>query len=270
MIQRILILSVVCIAIMSCAPRRGGGYYEDDGPPDHVPIDIAKLQDPVPRYEPRSMRGNDPYKALGRWYHPLKNARGYRERGAASWYGKKFHGKRTSSGEVYNMFAMTAAHRTLPLPTYVRVVNLRNRRSVTVRVNDRGPFLHNRLIDLSYAAAYKLGIIGTGTGLVEISSVTPGEFEAKPTAASRVPVRNTSFAAPRLFLQFGAFADRGNAERLRGRLRARGYEPAVDSISKNGLTLHRVRIGPLGGVSAADQIGGSLRVLGFDSQLVVE
>lgn len=270
MIQRLLLLSVVCIAIASCATRRGGGYYADDGPPDHVPIDVAKLQDPVPRYEPRSARGNDPYKALGRWYYPLKSAQGYWERGAASWYGKKFHGKRTSSGEVYDMFAMTAAHRTLPLPTYVRVVNLNNGRSVTVRVNDRGPFLHNRLIDLSYAAAYKLGIIGTGTGLVEISSVAPAGFEAKPASMNRTPVRDVAFDAPRLFLQLGAFAGRGNAERLQARLRAQGYEPAVDSIRKNGLILHRVRIGPLKAISDADQLDASLRGLGFDSQLVVE
>lgn len=270
MIQRLVVMSVLCIALASCATRRGGGYYEDDGPPDHAQLDIAKLQDPVPRIEPRSKRGNDPYKALGRWYYPLKNARGYRERGAASWYGKKFHGKRTSSGEIYDMFAMTAAHRTLPLPSYVRVVNLQNNRSAIVRVNDRGPFLHNRLIDLSYAAAYKLGIIGTGTGLVEVSSVVPDNFADKSPSATPMPVAYTGSDRPRIYLQLGAFADRYNAERMQTRLRARGFAPAINVISNNGLVLHRVRIGPLAGIDDADVESSRLRGMGLEPQLVIE
>ncbi len=265
---RISVILLSCVLVTACGTRGGGGYYEDDGPPDSARIDIAKLVDPVPRYEPRSSRGNDPYKALGRWYHPLKSARGYSERGAASWYGKKFHGRRTSSGERYDMFVMTAAHRTLPLPTYVRVENLRNGRTAIVKVNDRGPFLHNRLIDLSYAAAYKLGIIGTGTGLVEVTAVFP---DSQPVQAE-TPVTGKPLVSrqPQVFLQLGAFADRVNAKRMHEQLIARGYSPGLEQVSKDGLVLYRVRIGPLADVEAADRTSARLRAVGLEPQLVVD
>lgn len=164
------------LALGACSTKRyssSGGYYEDDGP-GAIPPDVANIPDAVPRSEPRSRSGNKPYQVFGKQYVPISDAAGYRERGVSSWYGKKFHGRPTSSGEPYDMYAMTAAHRTLPLPSYVRVRNLENGRSVIVRVNDRGPFLNNRIIDLSYAAAAKLGIIGRGTGMVEIETVTAG------------------------------------------------------------------------------------------------
>ena len=137
-------------------------------------MDVSKIPDAIPKQEPRAATGNKAYTALGVRYTPMADARGYRERGVASWYGKKFHGRPTSSREPYDMYAMTAAHKTLPLPSYVRVRNLQNGRAVVVRVNDRGPFLHDRVIDLSYAAAHKLGIVGTGTGLIEVEAVEPG------------------------------------------------------------------------------------------------
>jgi len=266
---RLLFVVVVCFFVAACGGRRGGGYYSDDGPPDRPHLDIAKLEDAVPRYESPSSSGNEPYQALGRWYHPLRSARGYHARGAASWYGRKFHGRRTSSGERYDMFAMTAAHRTLPLPSYVRVMNLRNGRSVVVKVNDRGPFLHNRLIDLSYAAAYKLGIIGTGTGLVDVTAVFPNSSSPQGAPAETMALRPV-IVEPRIFLQLGAFADVGNAQRLRDRLLTQGFRSTLDPVRKNGLNLYRVRLGPLTDVESADEKSALLRDRGFDPQLVVE
>ena len=145
------------------APKRGG-YYLDDGPGDNPPADIDALPDAQPRPEPLLVRANRPYVALGENYTPMTAFQPYRARGMASWYGRRFHGNKTSSGEVYDMYGMTAAHPTLPIPSYVRVTNPDNGRSVVVRVNDRGPFHKERLIDLSYAAAYKLRLIGKGSG----------------------------------------------------------------------------------------------------------
>jgi len=142
--------------LAACATPRGG-YYQDDGPHARPRVDVSQVPDAVPRHEPANARNAQPYKVFGVSYRPLTTASGYRERGVASWYGKKFHGRKTSNGETYDMYAMTAAHKTLPLPSYARVRNLNNDRSVIVRVNDRGPFLDNRLIDLSYAAAHRLG-----------------------------------------------------------------------------------------------------------------
>jgi rare lipoprotein A len=170
-----MLVSLFILSACGVSPALNTGrYFEDDGPGRHPP-EIDKIADAVPRSEPRSRSGNKPYQVFGVNYVPLANANGFRERGVASWYGKKFHGRRTSSGEPYDMYTMTAAHKTLPLPCYVRVRNLENGRSTVVRVNDRGPFLNNRVIDLSYAAANKLGIIGRGTGLVEIEVVGPND-----------------------------------------------------------------------------------------------
>jgi len=155
--------------------KRGGGFYQDDGPGDSVPDNLDAVPDAEPRAEPLHRFANNPYSVLGRDYVPMKALQPYRARGVASWYGRKFHGQKTSSGEIYDMFAMTAAHPTLPIPSYVRVTNLANGSAVVVRVNDRGPFLHERLIDLSCAAAWKLGYIGSGSAQVEVESVLPGE-----------------------------------------------------------------------------------------------
>ena len=180
-----LLLPILVLVLAGCQTARRGGFYQDDGPgAGPPPVEVARIADAVPKPEPRSRGGNPPYTVMGRQYVPLADARGYRERGVASWYGRKFHGRQTSNGETYDMHAMTAAHKTLPLPSYVRVRNLENGRSAIVRVNDRGPFLNNRIIDLSYAAASKLGIAGTGTGLVEVEAVEPG---AAPAPAEPVP-----------------------------------------------------------------------------------
>ena len=277
------LLAAVALAACGTVPR-GGGYYLDDGPDAAPAVDVSRVPDATPKREPRAAYGNNNYTALGVRYTPMPDAKGYRERGVASWYGKKFHGRPTSSREPYDMYAMTAAHKTLPLPSYVRVRNLQNGRAVIVRVNDRGPFLHDRVIDLSYAAAWKLGIVGTGTGLVEVETVEPGEtapvtattqpatppprhpgLEIIPTAAAdgRPP-------PPKLYLQIGAFTRSENAESLRARLAQSVSQPIfVQSPTSSAASLYRVRIGPLANVEEGDRLGEQLRALGHASTRIV-
>lgn len=150
---------------------KSGGYYKDDGPGDKLPGSVA---DAVPRAEPLHKFANRPYRAMGKEYVPMTSLQPFRQRGMASWYGKRYHGRKTSSGEIYDMYAMSAAHPTLPIPSYARVTNLANGKSVVVRINDRGPFHAARVIDLSYAAAHKLGFIGAGAAQVEVESILPG------------------------------------------------------------------------------------------------
>jgi rare lipoprotein A len=190
-------------AAKPAGPIAGGGYYKDDGPGNNPPADLDAIPDAVPRVEPLHRFANRPYVVMGREYVPATSLKAYRERGVASWYGRKFHGQKTSIGETYDMYAMTAAHPTLPLPSYARVTSLASGRSVIVRVNDRGPFLHDRLIDLSYAAAHRLGIAARGSGEVEVEAIVPGSSpppivvaSTAPAAASPAPLSPMSDAAP--------------------------------------------------------------------------
>ena len=169
--------------------QRGGGYYKDDGPGDDVPEDLDAIPDAEPRDEPMHRYANRPYHVMGQSFVPATNVRPFRQRGHGSWYGRRFHGNPTSSGEPYDMYAMTAAHPTLPIPSYARVTNLANGRSVVVRVNDRGPFLRGRVIDLSYAAAYKLGYINRGSAEVEVEQILPGEAPLVAAARPVPPLR---------------------------------------------------------------------------------
>ena len=285
-------LLVPLLALLSACGTlsRGGGYFQDDGPEAHPPADAASIPDAVPKPEPRAPSGNDSYTVDGTTYTPLAEAGGYHERGIASWYGKKFNGKRTSSGEPYDMYAMTAAHKTLPLPSYVRVRNLQNGRSVIVRVNDRGPFLHNRLIDLSYAGAAKLGILGTGTGVVEIEAINPEEpavqvaqapppaLELVSSAAAAEPTSGASPvpATPKLYLQVGAFAQRDNAMHLRDRLDRAALRPVfiqsapvVAGRAPDAAPVYRVRIGPLTNVDEGDRLTERAAQLGIPDALIV-
>lgn len=258
---------LMMVALAGCGGK--GGYYKDDGPPRGVSSSqIARIPDAMPQKEPLSETGNNPYKALGKKYYPMKSAKGFKERGVASWYGKKFHGRRTSSGEKYDMFSMTAAHRVLPLPSYVSVRNLRNGESVVVKVNDRGPFLHNRVIDLSYAAAYKLGIVATGTGLVEVTALEPGVPERK--TASQVPVSSRTVSGVKLFVQFGAFSIRSNAENLQRKLYGDGFNPTMELGLHDGRHIYRVRIGPYHLVSDVDQVTLNAQQNGYETKLIVE
>jgi rare lipoprotein A len=222
------------------------------------PADITAIPDAAPKPEPRSAHGNPPfYDVLGRRYKVLASAAGYTERGVASWYGPTFHGEHTSSGEPYDMYGMTAAHKTLPLPTYARVTNLKNGRSVVVRINDRGPFVANRLIDLSYTAAAKLDMLREGTTLVEVQALVPGVAD-NLTRASETP-------PPTLYVQVGAFSDERNAARAVERLHAAGLATAFVRTPADGSSdrLSRVRVGPVTSVSEFDQLVARLAAIGF-------
>jgi rare lipoprotein A len=231
------------------------------------------------------------YTVLGKTYTLLPACQGYHERGIASWYGTQFHGGRTSDGETYDMYAMTAANKVLPIPCYVRVTNLQNGKSVVVKVNDRGPFVDNRLIDLSYAAASRIEMLGSGTALVDIQAVGPGE--TAPPATNAIPggethtlPANATIAAavigtgvvasatangtPQLFVQVGAFADRNNADALNRKLAAAGIGPVlVLSTTDAARTLYKVRVGPLADVGTVDAISARLNALGLTELQVV-
>ncbi len=257
-------------AVCACVGDPGGGYYKRDGPPRHDEAKLSGVRDAVPRKERLTETGNDPYSVNGKTYHPLKHAPGYRQRGVASWYGRMFHGRRTSSGERYDMYAMTAAHRTLPLPSYVKVRNLENGREVTVRVNDRGPFLHNRLIDLSYVAAHRLGIVGSGTGLVEVSAVMPGAVKKTPQPRS-IAVGNVPASPPVIYIQVGAFTQRHNAESMRHRLQDHAHGPVVLQHARmHRRNIYRVRVGPIASVDLADEIVVRMQRQGYDPRLIIE
>ncbi len=174
-------------AVASLPPKKGGGYYLDDGPGDNPPPNLDLLPDAVPRIEKYASGANRPYNVFGVDYVPDLSGAPYKQRGVGSWYGRKFHGQRTSSGEIYDMYAMTAAHPTLPIPCYALVTNVQNGKSVIVRVNDRGPFLHNRIMDLSYAAALKVGYLSSGSGLIEVELLSPADI-----AAGRIPITTNS------------------------------------------------------------------------------
>ena len=281
-------LVLLTLVVSACArfPR------EDRAP--RRPPDVSSVPDAVPREEPKSRYGNpQSYEVFGKKYHVLGSADGYRERGVASWYGEKFHGRRTSSGEPYDMYRMTAAHKSLPLPTYVRVTNLKNGRSVTVRVNDRGPFVHNRIIDLSYTAADRLGIIANGTGLVEVEALTGQSSKEivalQPVAhtetkadepvsgpvmnqADEVPLlpaegsRENQAAAESIYVQLGAFSDPLNAEGLAADLASRGFvDVNVMAVPMQERMVYRVRIGPVPGIPELDSLTNELASAGIEN-----
>jgi len=257
--QSLILILISCSSLLvACAGSRPG-----DGPPradSNVPRELPG--NAIPRNEPKSRYGNGPYyRVMGETYKVLDSSQGYQERGVASWYGKKFHGRKTSSQEPYDMYAMTAAHKELPLPTYVRVRNLKNNRSIVVRVNDRGPFIDNRLIDLSYSAALKLDMVRDGTSLVEVTAISTD----KPVPRSTAPViAESSPVDSKLFIQVGAFGDRDNAERRFRLLRNNGFRQAfVHKETRQGPALYRVRIGPIAEVSQYDLLIGRLNDIGI-------
>jgi peptidoglycan lytic transglycosylase len=170
---RAALIGAAFLAACSSPPKKGG-YYKDDGPGANPPSNLSSVPDARPRSEPLHKFANRPYEVFGKQYVPLARVQPFHQRGTASWYGKRFHGQKTASGEPYDMYAMTAAHPTLPIPSYARVTNVRSGQQVVVRINDRGPFHSNRVIDLSYAAAHRLGFIGSGGGEVEVDAIVPG------------------------------------------------------------------------------------------------
>jgi rare lipoprotein A len=228
-------------------PSTKGGYYKDDGPGANPPPDLSEIPDAVPKAEAPHRYANRPYEVFGKSYVPLAAGQPYRERGTASWYGKKFHGQKTSSGEVYDMYGMSAAHKTLPIPSYARVTNVANGKSVVVRINDRGPFHSERIIDLSYAAAYRLGYVQAGSATVEVESVQPGEPKQE-TAQSGV------YPQGGIYLQVGAFSSRENAEDLRARVARElaWLSEQVQVLASGGLW--RLRVGPYTSGEAARSV----------------
>jgi len=245
------------------AASRGGAYYLDDGPGDNPPPDLLAVPDAVPRAEPLHPFANRPYRVFGVAYVPRPDLTEHRERGVASWYGRKFHGRRTSSGEPYDMYAMTAAHPTLPIPSYVRVTHLRNGRSVVVRVNDRGPFLHRRVIDLSYTAAYRLGYVENGHAEVEVELLSPSGASPGPSAVAGgggapAPAPTGAAAGPATWLQLGAFSSRGNAEAALARIaRDAPWLAMPVDLLRQGDTW-RVQVGPW--TSREDALAAAARI----------
>ena len=279
--MKLLLAIFVALMLAACgsAPKKAevtsGKYYLDDGPPDAVPGGLENVPDAVPRDEPFHKFANRPYTVFGQTYVPVVNKERTVQRGIASWYGKKFHGQKTASGEVYDMFAMTAAHPTFPIPSFARVTNVKNGRYVVVRINDRGPFHSNRIIDLSYAAAVRIGIASAGSGLVEVERV----YEATPAAAT---VDRTPSPTPLLvetavvtqepggmWLQLGAFSSRESADAFRDKMArdlAWNNEP-LQVQTRDGM--HRVRMGPYRSRDEAGAIADKVRdSLGFSPSLV--
>ena len=279
--KRVSSVVTMVLVLSACATKTVYIPQEQPEERDHgpvVPVDVSRVPDARPRPVVRTRAGNkSPYTVLGRTYYLKTHSRGYTERGEASWYGKKFHGRRTANGEVYDMYAMTAAHKTLPIPSYVRVTNLSNQRSVLVRVNDRGPFHGKRIIDLSYAAARKLGFDHLGVAQVEVVDVTPNASKKivsatkpKPTDAKLTVITpthqatlntaiNQSAVDPNsLFIQLGAFLQAERAYNLRSQLA--WINTPVEVVQDK--RWHRVKVGPLS-PQAADNLRQDLERQGF-------
>lgn len=274
--------------------KKGGGFYKDDGPADDIPDGLDDIPDAEPKWEPLHKPATKPYVVLGKEYIPNNTVRPYKARGIASWYGKKFHGQKTSIGEPYNMFAMTAAHPTLALPSYVRVTNVQTGKSVVVRITDRGPFHADRIIDLSYTASYKLGFINGGSGQVEVEAIIPGEPMGTTYAQLTPPLRSgssddkddieqlsrrmakeelpvqtlpasslgtdSSVSAKGVYLQLGAFANADNAENLKIHLLRELDWLGEPMRVQAGGGIHRLQLGPYANRQEADKIAEKIRI----------
>ena len=285
--------------------KKSGGYYLDDGPGDNPPANIDAIPDAVPRVEPLLARANKPYIALGNSYTPMTEFQPYKKRGVASWYGKRYHGQKTSAGEVYDMYSMTGAHTILPLPSYVRVTNPENQKSVIVRINDRGPFHSDRLIDLSYAASYKLGLAGKGSGIVDVeaidarnyvqnppavlaektvASVEPSSVIVEPLKTAGVPaakaIKNTPAqvsnsdkssppVVPGTFVQVGAFKSADNADLLSRKITGQNLVENIPVNSWYNQGIYRVRIGPYANRTEAELAAAKVKkALGMNAYII--
>lgn len=272
----------------SSAPATKGGYYLDDGPGDNAPANLDSVPDAVPRAEPLHRGAMRPYTVMGRNYVPMTAVAPYRARGVASWYGRRYHGRQTSSGEGYDMYGMTAAHTTLPIPSYARVTHVGTGRTVIVRVNDRGPFIDSRLIDLSYTAAYKLGVLAGGSAMVEVESIIPGAAPSAAVAQPAITVPPAGIEPPLvvtaapppdaalerqipvaadasgIYLQLAAFGARENADAYAGHLRGQlaWLSAQLQIYTRDGL--FRVHAGPFANHhearQAADRISQSMGI----------
>ncbi len=269
-------------------------------------VDVSKIPDATPTLHTGAYKAN-PYTVLGKTYFPLKESKTYGQSGTASGFGPKFHGQNTANGEVYDLYGMSAAHKTLPLPSYVRVTNLDNHRTVILRVNDRGPFYSDRIIDLSYAAAKKLGYAETGTARVKVEGIDPAQYWAQRGKPAPLMLNEPQTPQPQItasagkveqwtpppqqhapdtvavpqaapgaslaggqYLQVGAFANPDAAELLRSKLSSMVNAPVfISSIVRNQQTLHRVRMGPIGSPSEVAQVQNSVRLANLGQPSVV-
>ena len=294
-IQPALVIAIsVALVLAGCSgspsrPGKSGGYYLDDGPGNNPPANLDSVPEPVPKLEPVNKSASRPYAVLGRAYTPYAQLTPYKARGVASWYGKRYHGQKTSIGETYDMYAMSAAHTILPLPSYARVTNVANGKSVIVRLNDRGPFHEDRLIDLSWLAAQRLGLLGRGSGLVEVEAIIPGN---EPPVVVAVPALQetpralpASSAAPEaviqasdpaavsppvtaegsgIYVQLGAFSVAQNADAFLRKMRIDiGWLAASIGVYGND-KLYRVRAGPYASREEANRVAQRVQQeLGF-------
>ncbi|UTH75603.1 septal ring lytic transglycosylase RlpA family protein [Chromobacterium sp. IIBBL 290-4] len=241
---------------------KNGAYFQNDGPADHIPVNLNLVPDAVPQDEPLIRSANLPYSALGMSFRPDVREKPYHATGRASWYGKQFHGRKTTSGERYDMFAMTAAHPTLPIPSYARVTNLSNGKSVVVRVNDRGPFHKSRLMDLSFAAAYKLGFIKQGSAKIAIDRVWPSDDTVQTAAAEPAtqPRQLRAGDSPK-YLQLGSFTTLANAEALLQKTLTDlddKYDSKLGIVNQQGV--YKVRLGPFPSDDAVRSAAENLHV----------
>lgn len=279
-------------------PKAGsghGGYYQDDGPGEVIPPDLESTVDPIPTLEPLARSGNKPYAVFGKTYTPLIDPHTpFKQRGTASWYGKKFHGKRTSSGEPYDMYKITAAHPTLPIPSYARVTNVANGKQIIVRINDRGPFRSSRIMDLSYTAALKLGYLGNGSSEIEVERLLPEDIahmaenrsnQSRITLPAQTPPQEKSDAQTGMdeliasfypektkrsgyYVQFGAFAIRANAETILQQLRGKTELPDCDIVQSGNL--YRLLSGPYANREQASNAMTLANRLGLGRPLIVQ
>ena len=289
---------VVCLCLSACGsltPRLGreteraghesaarrGAYYKDDGPGDNPPANLDQIPDAQPRDEPLHRFANRPYQVFGRDYVPLQSHQEFMQRGVGSWYGRRYHGQNTSSGERYDMYAMTAAHPTLPIPSYARVTHVGNGRSVVVRINDRGPFHGDRIIDLSFVAANRLGYAQEGSALLQVQAVRPGDLTTSASSQSAraattqitTPVAMQNWPEQRdargVYLQLGAFAAKDNAEAFRVRINQQAPWLSEQLQIVPQAALFRLQAGPYATSEAARAIADQLRnELNLNSVLV--
>ncbi len=271
------LMVAIAMLLSGCesSPKQTSRYsMEQDVGPEQA-VDLSHVKDAVPRSEPYSAGGNrSPYTVWGESYLVMASAQGYREQGIASWYGRKFHGHATSNGEIYDMYAMTAAHKALPLPSFARVTNQANGRSVVVRVNDRGPFHEDRLIDLSYAAAHRLGMLRAGTARVLVEAITPEPIPLPLGSRAANTAAQSATADAQLVtrhLQIGAYSTREAAEKVRQRVVALLPQWPVAVSERDGAkTLYRVRLGPLPAQASTDSLIEQLQQAGFHAPRVVD
>lgn len=301
--QRLMLISLLCCLMMACGGKQAsksvpasknqtpsstsseksgshgvksnpnqsaGGYYLDDGPDANPPSNLDEIPDAAPRHEPLNPNKNKPYQALGETYIPIASNQSFSQRGVASWYGKRFHGKKTAIGEKYDMYAMTAAHPTLPLPSYVKVVNPANDRSVIVRVNDRGPFKSSRIIDLSYAAAHRLRIVERGSALVHIETVDVDSYHAEKNKTSNHAVdgtaakhtsspTETTYPILQFFVQVGAFQLEDNLHQLKLKIQNLGIAQPSNINHVYNSNLHRLKLGPYHSKDQASLVADEIR-----------